>query len=119
MSNLTALIVEDDPTLGDIFSLTLSTDFNAQLCIDGAEAIHLLDTLTPDIIFLDLHLPGASGEKILQHIHAQPRLAKTHIVLATADHVMADYLREQADFVFLKPISPNQLYDIAVRLCKK
>jgi CheY-like chemotaxis protein len=111
MSKPIALIVEDEPQLGAIFSLALSTDFDTQLCVDGLDAIHLLETLTPDIVFLDLHLPGASGETIMKHIRSQPRLAKTRVVLATADHTMAD-------FVFLKPISPNQLYDIAMRLCK-
>lgn len=112
------LIVEDDPQLGNIYTLTLQADFETQLCTDGLEAIAQLDQLSPALIILDLHLPGASGQEVLAQITTRHHLAKTRIILATADHNQAAFLEDDATIVLLKPISPLQLRDIALRLCQ-
>lgn len=114
-----ALIIEDDPQIGAIFSLALDPDFKTELCDNGSSAIARLDQVQPDLIILDLHLPGASGLQVLDAIHARPNLANTKVILATADHQQADYLRNQADIVLLKPISPIQLSELSIRLCQK
>jgi CheY-like chemotaxis protein len=119
MSQPFVLIVEDDPKLGNIFTLTLKKDFQTELCNDGLAALERLAQITPDLIVLDLHLPGASGEEILESVRANPRLEHTRVILATADHIRADLLDDQAEIVLLKPISPTQLQQLAVRLCKE
>jgi CheY-like chemotaxis protein len=113
-----ALIVEDDPQLGNIFSLTLKNDFETELCSDGQVALSRLGQVQPDVIVLDLHLPGVSGAEILAWIRADQRLARTRVILATADHAHADMLADQAEIVLLKPISPMQLRELAIRLCE-
>jgi CheY-like chemotaxis protein len=118
MSNPLALIIEDDPKLGQIFSLTLQADFTTEICPDGREALARLAQVVPALVVLDLHLPGASGEEILASIRADPRLAGTRVILSTANHLQADLLEEQADVVLLKPVSPTQLRELANRLCK-
>lgn len=112
------LIVEDDPQLGNIFTLALQTDFETELCPTGNEALGRLETLVPAVVVLDLHLPGVSGLDILKHIRESERLKNTRVMLATADHLQADFLQGQADLVLLKPISPFQLRELAVRLTK-
>ncbi len=116
MTKLLALIVEDDKRLAEIFSLALQKEFEIKVISDGTTALALLAELIPAVVVLDLHLPHISGEKILQKIRSYEHLAKTRVIVATADAQKADQLREIADLVLLKPISPNQLRELAMRL---
>ncbi len=113
-----AVIVEDDPQLGKIYSLALQADFETELYSEGTSAIAYLGQVTPNLIILDLHLPGANGQEILSFIHASPHLADSHVILATADNQKADLLEDEAEIVLLKPISPLQLRELSVRLCQ-
>ena len=116
MSHPLALIIEDDPQLSQIFSVTLQSEFTVETITDGNQALARLAQVVPDIIILDLHLPGVAGGDILAHIRADSRLAKSKIILATADARQADTLIDQVDIVLLKPVSPVQLREMASRL---
>jgi len=111
-----AFIVEDDPKLSEIFSISLRINCILETCADGNEALERLKTITPDIVVLDLNLPGASGTDILAAIRADQRLTKTRVILTTADERQAELLTDSADIVLLKPVSPGQLREIAQRL---
>jgi CheY-like chemotaxis protein len=112
-----AFIVEDDEKLVMIFARALEeAGFKVQKAMDGQLAIQLLSNLDPVVVVLDLHLPGATGDKVLATIRSNDRLKKTTVILATADQIMADSLSEQSDFVLLKPISFSQLRDLTARL---
>ena len=111
-----ALVIEDDPNLSQIFSMTLDEDFQTETYTDGDSGLQRLLEIVPRLIILDLNLPGASGHEILAHIRADERLKGVTVMLATADHRQADALQDQADFVLLKPVSPIQLRQIASRV---
>lgn len=111
------IIIEDDPTLNEIFKITLSGDFETETYSEGGIALARLEEVTPALVVLDLHLPGAPGREILSKIRADSRFSNTRVILATADERQADMLYDQADMVLLKPISPGQLKDLAKRLC--
>ncbi len=112
-----ALIIEDDTRLAKIFAEAIkSVKFRIEVINDGQVAVDRLKEIVPAIIILDLHLPRISGQDILQQIRADSRLKNTRVMLATADSLLADSLREQADLVLLKPISFGQLRDLAARL---
>ena len=112
-----ALVVEDDDKLVSIFTQALKiADFETTSVCDGREAIQLLGTIQPAVILLDLHIPGAAGDKVLAHIRQEARLKKAQVILATADPLMADMLIDQSDFILQKPVSFGQLRDLAVRL---
>jgi CheY-like chemotaxis protein len=116
MSRPLVLIIEDDPQLSKIFTFTLRDDFELETFGTGTQALERLANVVPHIIILDLHLPGISGSDILSNIRAEERLSKVIVILCTADNRQADYLRDKADFVLLKPVSPNQLRQLATRL---
>jgi two-component system, cell cycle response regulator DivK len=117
MSNPLALIIEDDENLADIFSLALRrAQFEVEIVQEGDKALTRLTEVVPAIVILDLHLPHVSGETILHQLRADQRLAGTRVILATADAFLAGELREEADLVLLKPISPGQLRELASRL---
>jgi DNA-binding response OmpR family regulator len=117
MTNPLALIIEDNEKLADIYSLALqAAEFDTEIIHDGKTALARLAEIQPVVVILDLHLPRIVGKSILHHIRADERLAKTRVILATADAATAEELQGKADLVLLKPISVRQLRDLAKRL---
>lgn len=113
-----AFIVEDDPQLNHVFSLTLKPDFEIHSLMDGSQAIAELSQARPDLVVLDMNLPGASGGEVLAYIRSQKGLAHTRVILATADALQAELREHQVDLVLLKPVSPTQLRELASRIKK-
>jgi len=116
MAKPLVLIVEDDPKLNEIITITLQDDFELETCTDGDMALVHLRTIAPQIVVLDLNLPGTTGVNLLTYIRSDLRLAKTRVILATADERQAETLTEDADIVLLKPVSPSQLRELALRI---
>ena len=62
------LIVDDDNNIAELVALYLTKEcFDTQIVHDGEAALNLLSQFHPDLILLDLMLPGLSGEKVLAH----------------------------------------------------
>ncbi|MCB9078919.1 MAG: response regulator [Anaerolineaceae bacterium] len=117
MTNPLALIIEDEDDLATIFSIALQTaKFEPEIIYDGQAALARLAEVAPAIVVLDLHIPGVSGQKILDYILTEPQFAQTHVIIATADARLGDTLRDKATLVLLKPVSPGQLRLLAKRL---
>jgi DNA-binding response OmpR family regulator len=118
MTTPLALIIEDDEDLAEIFSLALqSANFETEVVSDGQLALTRLAEIAPTLVVLDLNLPHLSGAEILSHIRADQRLDTTKVILATAQDRLAEELRAQANLTLLKPVSPEQLRLLALRLC--
>ena len=111
-----AVIIEDDPQLNEIIALTLQADFEISTCTDGTSGWKRLSEITPSVLVLDLNLPGMPGKEILSKLRADDRFKNTRVILATADGRQAETLTDAADIVLLKPVSPAQLRELAVRL---
>jgi len=116
MTKPLVLIVEDDPKLNEIITITLQADFEIESCADGDTAAARLKQIVPNIVVLDLNLPGASGKDILADIRADARLAKTRVILTTADERQAETMTDDVDIALLKPVSPMQLRELALRI---
>ena len=112
-----ALIIEDEPDSAAIFSMALQqAGYQTEIALDGNQALKRLRVIIPTIVLLDLQLPQVSGKDILQQIRNDTRLARTKVILATADALRAQSLSESADLILLKPIGFQQLRDLATRL---
>lgn len=110
-------IIEDNESLTDIFTQAMKVaGFDIQTASNGLEAFDKLATLVPQVIILDLYLPGVSGDKILAYIRNESRLQNAKIILTTFDSLLADKFREQCDYVLLKPVSFSQLRDLGIHL---
>ncbi len=115
--NPLALIIEDDDKLSAIYAEALrQAHFKTVIVSDGAAALAQVTALRPALIILDLHLPLVSGDKILHHIRQDANLAKTHVIVTTADAVQAAVVQAEADLILIKPVSVLQLRDLAQRI---
>jgi len=117
MTESFALIVEDDVDLSEIFREALTAaGYYTEVIRDGLVAQERLREITPTVVILDIHLPRVSGETLLRQIRSADHLKETRIVVTTADSQAAEFLRDSADLVMVKPISFVQLRDLAKRL---
>ena len=115
--NPVALIIEDDDKLALIYAEALRrAQFEAVVISDGAVALAQAAALSPALIILDLHLPHISGLQILQELRQDERLAKTHVIVTTADALQAANVRDKVDLTLIKPVSFLQLRDEAQRI---
>lgn len=81
------LIVDDDPDIGETLDLVLQTrGYRCSVARDGAEALECLksDPL-PDVILLDMMMPGMNGQEFRSEQLKDARLANVPVVLVTAD----------------------------------
>src|SRR5574339_1266185 len=112
-----ALVIEDDVDLSEIFTRALEqAGFQVETILDGQIARDRLKQVVPNVIVLDMHLPHVDGATLLKQINGDERLSRARIIIATADAVQAEFLRDQATIVMVKPISFSQLRDISARL---
>jgi two-component system, cell cycle response regulator DivK len=115
--NPLALIIEDDDKLSAIYAEALrQAHFRTVIEADGAAALAQVTALAPALVILDLHLPHVSGDEILHHIRQDESLAKTHVIITTADAAQATAVRDEADLILIKPVSVMQLRDLARRI---
>jgi CheY-like chemotaxis protein len=120
MNKPLALVIEDDIDLSEIFSMTLrGGGFETEVISDGQAALNRLAGTPPALILLDMHLPHVAGTTILQAINADKRFAKTSVIVATADARLAEELHSNADLVLLKPVSVDQLRELAQRMLQR
>lgn len=121
MSTL-AIIIEDDEDLANIFAEALrGVGFEVEHIADGKVAQQRLKNgVPPFLILLDMHIPHISGADLLTNIiKKEEHLAKTMVIVTTADARMGESFSDMADFVMIKPISFVQLRDLTSRLKPK
>ncbi len=120
MSMPSALVIEDDADLVTIFGEALrAAGFEVSSARSLSAALARLAVMQPDVVTVDLHLGDGNGTTVLDRIHGEARLAKTRVILTTADSAMAEALQGKADLVLVKPISFIQLRDLSRRLMMK
>lgn len=106
------IVVEDDPDLVQMMAELLEElGMETSKARDGQEALHQIRQTSPDLVILDMHLPGLSGAEIIKKIRADQRLVNTKIVLMTAD-VTAARSEHQADWILLKPVNMAELNEL-------
>ena len=110
-------VVEDSKDIAMVFETAVDrAGYEAETIYDGAVALERLAGTVPDLVVLDLHLPGASGEQILRYIRSESRFDQTKVILATADSNWAEKLHGDSTISLLKPIIFTQLRQLAERL---
>jgi two-component system, OmpR family, response regulator len=106
--------VEDEPDIRSIaeFALTEIGDFELDACSSGAEAVERTPGFNPDLIILDVMMPGMDGIETFKRLRAIPQLAHTPIIFMTAKamkHETDRYKALGAADVIAKPFDPIAL----------
>ena len=116
MTRPTAIVAEDEATLrhqlieqlGQLWpELTIVGE-----AADGVQALRLLDEHQPDVVFLDIQMPGATGLEV-----ARQASGRCHVVFVTAydQHAVAAFDQGAVDYV-LKPVAPARLFTAVSRV---
>jgi CheY-like chemotaxis protein len=106
------LIVEDHPTMREAMRLVLEGEgFTIDEAADGERALELVRADPPDLVFLDMNIPGPSGADVLGELRADPATAGVRVIIVTADgeEGRGRALAMGADEYFTKPFSPITL----------
>jgi len=104
------LVVDDDSSLAEMLGIVLRSEgFDPAFVADGAQALAAFREVKPDVVLLDLMLPGASGIEVCRMIRAE---SGTPIIMLTAKTDTVDVvlgLESGADDYVVKPFKPKEL----------
>jgi diguanylate cyclase len=107
------LIVDDEPSARDtVEALLLKEEYQLDFANDGYEALKIAESVQPDLILLDVMMPGMNGFEVCRRIRATPTLAEVPIIMVTALDDRASLLlgiEAGADDFLSKPIDRQEL----------
>jgi two-component system KDP operon response regulator KdpE len=105
-----ALLVEDDPNIVDLVRSNLAVrGFDTIVSTDGAQTLQLLETEEPDIVLLDLMLPGADGFELCRQIRERSSVAVIVVSARGGERDKVTALNVGADDYMTKPFSVEEL----------
>jgi CheY-like chemotaxis protein len=101
------LVVDDEQSVRSLVCLSLEgPECKVDAFCDGRDALESLTAETPDLILLDVGLPGMPGDEVLRRLRADERTAKIPVVLLTG---LEPPEGSEPDGVVLKPFTPASL----------
>jgi len=109
----TILIVEDDPDIANLIARYLQQAGHAvDQLRSGSDVIRRVKATPPDVLVLDIMLPGVDGLRICEALRTDPKTARVPIIMVTARSEESDRiagLELGADDYVTKPFSPKEL----------
>ena len=119
MPGATILICDDEPNLRELMRVSLDPGYVFAEAADASEALTLADRLRPDLVLLDVMMPGGSGLAVIESLRSNPELAKVPVVVVSAFTSDGDRLAAHdagADGFVGKPFDPDELASIVEEL---
>jgi hypothetical protein len=104
------LVIDDDPAVRDLMTRLLAREgFSVDVAASGPEGLDRARVLRPDVITLDVQLPGMDGWSVLTALKADPELAATPVIMATIlDEKNLGFALGASDYL-TKPIDRSRL----------
>lgn len=116
MKHPTAIVAEDEATLRAELIEQIGTLWPELSIVgeasDGVQALRLLDELRPDVMFLDIQMPGATGLEVARQASGRSRVV---FVTAYDEHAVAAFDHGAVDYL-LKPLQPARLFTAITRV---
>ena len=113
------LVVEDSPTELSITTSTLQgRGYRVASAVDGEEALKKIQDDRPDLVLLDVVLPGKNGFQICREIKSKPDTKAIKVILVTSKNQESDRfwgMKQGADEYLTKPFSNDDLLAIVAR----
>ena len=123
MSKENILIVEDDPETVKLVKFILEkNDYSTISAKDGKEGLRMARERKPDLIILDLMLPGMDGYRVCETLKAEPDTKDIPIIMLTALDTGPDFekaLEKKADWYITKPFEAQHLLKRVTYLIEK
>jgi len=108
------LIIEDDLDIRIMMEYILREDYDLVLCEDGRSGIDKAVEERPDLILLDIYMPGISGLEVCKAVRNNSEISSTPVILLTAgalkEEVSEGYAIGADDYIF-KPFEPGELIE--------
>jgi DNA-binding response OmpR family regulator len=109
------LVVEDEEDLRRLYAASLSlAGFDVTTAADGFQALRRIELDPPDLVLLDLGLPGFAGESVMNELAAHAHTRKIPVVIVSGRGVIG--VAAQAACILRKPVAPEELVR-TVRTC--
>jgi len=112
------LVVDDEPMVRDTLGQVLTDEgYVVDVAVDGQQALDRVQTAKPNVILLDLMMPGMNGRQFLQQLRGNPDYASVPVLIMTAVHGMSVNLATiGASEVVEKPFNVDDLLNkVALR----
>ena len=106
------LVVDDHPTNLAIVEEILGDDYELKVASTGEEALAVAPDWRPDLVLLDIMMPGIDGYETCRRLLAVPELRHTKVILVSAKAMVADRIegyQAGADDYITKPFQPEEL----------
>lgn len=112
--NKRILIVDDENYIRLLLHRTLEDlefeGVSIHFAEDGIQGRDMARQLRPDLVFLDMMMPGLGGDEVCKIIRRDPELASTHVIILTAKGQLPDFPPDAAPHEFMtKPFDPDQI----------
>lgn len=120
--NIKVLIVDDDQTILDVTSEVLALDgFITMTAINGKSALFKVKDQKPDIILLDIKLPGIDGFQVCRQVRADKQSAHIPVIMMTGDQTVdiETGFSVGADDCIIKPLNMDYLIKSILKLVGK
>jgi PleD family two-component response regulator len=115
-----ALIIDDNRSTADALHQMLNVlNVPARVAYGASAAMALLNTFTPNLILLDINMPGVDGLEILAYLRREPRLIHVPVVVVTSDdqpETRSRVMRGGANAMIIKPATLEALEDNLKRI---
>src|SRR5262249_3303217 len=112
MSRTVLLVDDDEDNLRILTSFLLRRGYEVRIARDGSTALASVRQQRPDVILLDVMMPGMDGMQVLDHLKLDPKTASIPVVMVTArtqdEDVLAGY-QSGAEYYITKPYTPRQI----------
>ena len=113
MNRCKIVVIEDEPDIVEVISYNLKREGYNVLAVDrGDESINLIRNHSPNLVILDLMLPGMDGLSVCRQLKSDPLIKDTPVIIISAKGEESDIvigLEMGADDYLTKPFSPREL----------
>ena len=118
------LIADDEPSLRLLVRATLNANKSFELieASDGNEALNKAQSDLPDLILLDVMMPGLSGFEVCERLKNNPKTKNIIIIMLTAKGQQSDRdwaISVGTDYFLTKPFSPIELFNLIEKILTK
>jgi CheY-like chemotaxis protein len=106
------LVVDDEPHIVNLIKMVLQDDYDVTIANSGNEAIHMVEDQRPDLVTMDIMMPGMSGYEVVEEMRKFDSTKNIPVIFLSAKDTLADMqegMEVGGDDYMTKPFDPEDL----------